>query len=60
MNTAARTNTRRHTEAPSPGVVAFNGSAAQPKLARYESALPSSFNLGDGTGTQGIEVLGHF
>ncbi len=48
-------------EAPSPGVAAFIGFAAQAKPVRFESAGVSAFhahtfNLGDTAGAQGIGV----
>ncbi len=52
-----------HVELPSHGVAAFIGFAAQAKPVRFESAgastlhtLPFSFNPGDATGTQWVEV----
>ncbi len=47
-----------HTEVPSPGVTELIGFTVQVKLARFESTGAStfSFNHGDATGTQGIDV----
>ncbi len=55
---------RYHTEVPSPGVAAFNGFAAQAKLARFVGAgtsalhttIPVGLNPGNPMGTQGIGV----
>ncbi len=52
---------KQSAEAPSPGVAAFIGIAAQTKTVRFESAGASAlhahpFNPGDTTGAQGIGV----